>query len=101
MKLHGIILPTSLAVSTPTIVPAGALAATVKLLIVIVMNLSGGALRPQKRMSGPLPGARERLSVVSASFAIYCIIHNYLNVNMATVEQINRDAFVTPGGTLH
>jgi hypothetical protein len=41
MKLHGIILPTSLAVSTPTIVPAGAFWATVKLLIVIVINLSG------------------------------------------------------------
>ncbi len=44
MKLQGIILPTSLAVSTPTIVPAGALWVTVKLLIVIVMNLSGGAI---------------------------------------------------------
>jgi hypothetical protein len=41
MKLHGMILPTSLAESTPTIVPAGAFAAAVKLLIVIVMNLSG------------------------------------------------------------
>ena len=41
MKLHGIILPTSLAESTPTIVPAGALRATVKLVIVIVINLSG------------------------------------------------------------
>jgi hypothetical protein len=38
MKLHGIILPTSLAVSVPTIVPAGAFWATVKLLIVIVMT---------------------------------------------------------------
>jgi len=46
MKLQGIILPASLAVSMPTIVPAGALEATCKLLIVIVMNLSGGAIRP-------------------------------------------------------
>jgi hypothetical protein len=38
MKLHGITLPASLAVSTPTTVPAGALAAVVKLLIVIVMT---------------------------------------------------------------
>jgi hypothetical protein len=45
MKLQGIILPASLAVSTPTRVPAGALGAAVKLLIVIVMNLSGGAIR--------------------------------------------------------
>jgi len=41
MKLHGIIMPpTSLAVSTPTIVPAGAPGPIVKLLIVIGMNLS-------------------------------------------------------------
>jgi hypothetical protein len=51
MKLQGIILPTSLAVSTPTIVPVGALEATVKLPIVIVMNLSGGA-KPAERTSG-------------------------------------------------
>src|SRR6516165_1343506 len=38
MKLHGIMPFASLAVSTPTTVPAGALAATVKLLIVIVMT---------------------------------------------------------------
>ena len=43
MKLQGIILLASPAVSAPTIVPAGALGATVKLLIVIGMNLSGGA----------------------------------------------------------
>ena len=41
MKLDGIILPTSVAESSPTIVPAGAFCATVKLVIVIVMNLSG------------------------------------------------------------
>jgi hypothetical protein len=41
MKLHGIILPVaSVAVSTPTVAPVGALAATFKLLIVIVINLS-------------------------------------------------------------
>jgi hypothetical protein len=38
MKLHGIMPFAFLAVSTPTIVPAGALEATVKLLIVIVMS---------------------------------------------------------------
>ena len=37
IKLQGIITPVSLAVSTPTIVPAGAFWATVKLLIVIVI----------------------------------------------------------------
>jgi hypothetical protein len=44
MKLQGIILLASVAVSTPIIVPLGALGGTVKLLIVIVMNLSGGAI---------------------------------------------------------
>jgi hypothetical protein len=44
MKLQGIILLASPAVSTPTIVPAAALGDTVKLLIVIGMNLSGGAI---------------------------------------------------------
>jgi hypothetical protein len=44
MKLQGIILPASVAVSTPIIVPVSALGGTVKLLIVIVINnLSGGA----------------------------------------------------------
>jgi hypothetical protein len=38
MKLHGITPFAFLAVSTPTTVPAGALAATVKLVIVIVMT---------------------------------------------------------------
>jgi hypothetical protein len=41
MRLHGVILPRSLAESAPTIIPAGAFAATVKLVVVIVMNLSG------------------------------------------------------------
>ena len=63
MKLHGIILPASLAVSMPTIVPAGALEATCKLLIVIVMNLSGGAIRP---LNESLSGTRERLSLFAA-----------------------------------
>jgi len=41
VKLHGMmLLAASLAPSTPTIAPVGALAATVKLLIVIVMDLS-------------------------------------------------------------
>jgi hypothetical protein len=44
MKLQGIIVPASVAVSVATIVPAGAFWATVILLIVIVMNLSGGAI---------------------------------------------------------
>jgi hypothetical protein len=44
MKSQGITLPASVAVSTPTIVPVGALEATVKLLIMIVMNFSGGAI---------------------------------------------------------
>jgi hypothetical protein len=41
MKLQGIILPApSVAVSTPTVVPAGALPLTVKLLMLIVIRLS-------------------------------------------------------------
>ena len=44
MKLQGIIVPASVAVSTPTIVPVGALNATFILLIVIVINLSGRAV---------------------------------------------------------
>ena len=47
MKLHGMMFPVeSLAVRTPTVAPVGALAATVKLLIVIVMDLSA-AIGPQ------------------------------------------------------
>ena len=41
IKLQVIILPALLAVSTPTFVPVGALWDTVKLLIEIVINLSG------------------------------------------------------------
>jgi len=52
MKLQGIMLPASLAVSIPTTVPAGAFWATVKLLIVIVMNLSGGAISLSKTNVG-------------------------------------------------
>jgi hypothetical protein len=44
VKVLGIMLPAFVAVSIPTTVPAGAFWATVKLLIVIVMNLSGGAI---------------------------------------------------------
>ena len=44
MKSQEIILPASVAVSTPTIVPVGALGPTVKLLIMIVMDFSGGAI---------------------------------------------------------
>jgi hypothetical protein len=41
MKLHGMTVPlSSIAVSAPTTVPTGALTATFKLLIVIVINLS-------------------------------------------------------------
>jgi len=40
IKLQGMIVPASAAVSTPTIVPAEAFWATVNLLIVIVMDLS-------------------------------------------------------------
>jgi hypothetical protein len=69
MKLHGIILPTSLADSTPTIVPAGAFFATVKLVIVIVMNLSGLERSPPFENQ---PGARQR--------GIYAIIARFIYI---------------------
>ena len=52
MKLQGIMLPASIALSIPTTVPAGTFWATVKLLIVIVMNLSGGAISLSKTNVG-------------------------------------------------
>jgi hypothetical protein len=53
IKLHGTIIPASHAVSTPTIVPLGALDGTVKLLILIVTNLSAMALGPRNsRVAG-------------------------------------------------
>jgi hypothetical protein len=55
MKLQGIILPASVAVSTPIIVPVGALGGTVKLLIVIVINLSGGAISLLNECPVPFP----------------------------------------------
>jgi hypothetical protein len=55
MKLQGIIPPASPAVSTPTIVPVGAFRDTVKLLIVIVINLSGDAIRVLNECPEPLP----------------------------------------------
>jgi hypothetical protein len=43
MKLHGTVVPfAAIATNVPTTVLVGALSGTVKLLIVIVMNLSGG-----------------------------------------------------------
>jgi len=62
MKLQGIILPASVAVSTPIIVPVGALGGTVKLLIVIVINLSGGATSSLNERPVPFPEARKRPS---------------------------------------
>jgi hypothetical protein len=54
MKLRGIMPLASLAVSTPATVPAGALAATVKLLIVIVMTspVSNETIRARRYLRG-------------------------------------------------
>ena len=73
MKLHGIILPTSLAESTPTIVPAGAFSATVKLVIVIVMNLSGWERSPPFENQ---PGVRQRgvCAIISRTYIAFMII---------------------------
>ena len=103
MKLQGIILPASLAVSTPTIVPAGAFWATVKLLIVIVINLSGGAINlcntnVRYRF---LEHGTGRLFRCCEFLAIDCIIHNIINVNIASLGRTDPDAFVTQGRTLH
>jgi hypothetical protein len=62
MKLQGIMLLASLAVSTPTIVPVGALKGTVKLLIAIVIKLSGGAISLLNECPVPLPEHRKRPS---------------------------------------
>ena len=68
MKLQGVVLPAFPAVSTPTTVPAGALGATVKLLIVIVMNLSGGAISLCKiRMSKTASWRTETAALFAAA----------------------------------
>jgi hypothetical protein len=57
MKLHGMILPAaSLAVRTPTLAPVGALAATLKLLIVIVMDLSAAQFVRKREHGLPARG---------------------------------------------
>ena len=70
IKLQVIILPALLAVSTPTFVPVGALWDTVKLLIEIVINLSGAqqALQTNVRYRG---GGQ---LLLLRDFAIYCIM---------------------------
>ena len=88
MKLQGIILPASLAVSMPTIVPAGALEATCKLLIVIVMNLSGGAIRPLNESGAAFWNAGTAVSFRRREFRkdIF-IIHNSININIARIAK--------------
>jgi hypothetical protein len=65
MKLHGIILfVESFAVRTPTVAPVGALAAIVKLLIVIVMDLSAAQFvrkRKHRRLHARMPATRPSL----------------------------------------
>jgi hypothetical protein len=57
MKLHGMMLPAvSLAVRTPTPAPVGALAATLKLLIVIVMDLSAAQFVRKRKHRLPASG---------------------------------------------
>jgi hypothetical protein len=85
MKLQGIILPTSLAVSTPTIVPAGALWVTVKLLIVIVMNLSGGRNMSAKRMSLFQEHNPPFALFIAANLGTKFVIDNIGNVNIAVL----------------
>jgi hypothetical protein len=60
IKLHGMMLhELFIAVSTPTVVPVSALAATVKLLIVIGINLSGS----KRALPSKSPAFAERRSV--------------------------------------
>jgi hypothetical protein len=76
MKLQGIILPESVAVSTPTIVPVGALRATVKLLIVIVMNLS----RSERGLPPNSPRCSlKRRSALGIVIFARCYIYTYYN----------------------
>jgi hypothetical protein len=88
MKLQGIILPASLAVSTPTRVPVGALGATVKLLIVIVMNLSGGAtsLRATNVRCRFLEHERPSFSSLRV-LAIDYLIDNLIDVNISIIKR--------------
>jgi hypothetical protein len=83
MKLQGIILPASAAVSTPIIVPVGALGGTVKLLIVIVINLSGGAISLLNKCPAPFPEGRKRPLFSLLRVFSNCVYHNIVNVNMA------------------
>jgi hypothetical protein len=89
MKLQGIILPASLAVSTPTRVPVGALGATVKLLIVIVMNLSGGAIsmRATNVRYRFLEHGNGRPFRHCEFLAIACLIYNAIDVNLSIIKQ--------------
>ena len=77
MKLQGIMLPASVAVSTPTIVPVCALEATVRLLIVIVMNLSGRAISSLDESLVPLPEWGDGDPFRRANFAniVFALIH--------------------------
>ena len=97
MKLQGIILPASVAVSTPIIVPVGALGGTVKLLIVIVINLSGDAISLLNECLTPFPGAQKR-SVGPHLLISQAIIHHINNLNISNIAQPDADASVTQGG---
>ena len=79
MKLQGIILLASVAVRTPIIVPVGALGSTVKLLIVIVINLSGGAISLLNECSAPFrKHGKDRPDRCCESLAIDFLIHNII-----------------------
>jgi hypothetical protein len=87
MKLQGIILPESVAVSTPTIVPVGALRATVKLLIVIVMNLS----RSERGLppNSPRCSLKRRSALWIVIFARCVYIHIITICQSATISREN------------
>jgi hypothetical protein len=77
MKLHGMIVPLSfIAVSAPTTVPAGAFAATFKLLIVIVMNLSISERDAPLNHPGIARGDRRSGISIDAFAALYTFFRN-------------------------
>ncbi len=83
MKLHGMTVPlSSIAVSAPTTVPDGALSATFKLLIVIVINLSVPHQAQCEGQRSPDYATRDspRSSCTSMEFAYLSLKPHLVNI---------------------
>src|SRR4029077_16637738 len=91
MKLHGMTVPlSSIAVTAPTTVPAGALSATFKLLIVIVINLS---VPHQAQCKGPClddyairDSARSSCTCIDFAYVYLKISFVNIAINITTVS---------------